>query len=34
MEDAGNIVHARTKMIALEAEATALAAKNLGVPFF
>lgn len=34
MEDAGNIVHARGKMIALEAEATALAVKNLGVPFF
>jgi hypothetical protein len=34
MEDAGNIVQARGKMIALEAEANTLAAKNLGVPFF
>jgi ferritin-like protein len=34
MEDARNIVQARTKMIGLEDEASALAAKNLGVPFF
>jgi hypothetical protein len=34
MEDAANIVNARDKMTRLEAEASSLARRNLGVPFF